>query len=120
MKVFLDDISENDIHCIESILEKHLREKDTIISDKDFNLLLSKIIVSVFRSKRGHSNNINLMDTSYRFHNYYFIENLMKEISDKIGFKLIEDEVIYISNYSGVIAYKGTQGRKTQVKLRNE
>ena len=117
VKVFLDDISENDIHCIESILEKHLREKDTIISDKDFNLLLSKIIVSVFRSKRGHSNNINLMDTSYRFHNYYFIENLMKEISDKIGFKLIEDEVIYISNYSGVIAYKGTQGRKNTSEI---
>ncbi len=57
------------------------------------------------------------MDTSYRFHNYYFIENLMKEISDKIGFKLIEDEVIYISNYSGVIAYKGTQGRKNTSEI---
>lgn len=31
VKVFLDDISENDIYCIESILEKHLRKKDTII-----------------------------------------------------------------------------------------
>lgn len=105
--MFLDDISENDIYCIESILEKYLREKDIIILDKDFNFLFLKIIVFVFRSKRGYSNNINLMDISYRFYNYYFIENLMKEIFDKIGFKFIEDEVIYILNYFGVIVYKG-------------
>lgn len=104
IKVCLDNISSQDIKDIEKTLGEHLRKQNIIISDKDFYLLVSKIIVSIFRSKSGYSQGINSIDASSRLHNYLFIKDLMEELSKKVKFTLIEDEVLYISNYSGVVA----------------
>lgn len=104
IKVELKNISEVDINNIENVLAKHLRKQEIIISDKDFNLLVSKIIVSIFRSKSGNSEKINYLDTEYRLHNYLFIKELMEELYELIDSELLEEEVLYISNYSGVVA----------------
>lgn len=104
IKVELENISEVDINNIENVLAKHLRKQEIIISDKDFNLLASKIIVSIFRSKSGNSEKINYLDTEYRLHNYLFIKELMEELYELIDSELLEEEVLYISNYSGVVA----------------
>ncbi|MGL4912963.1 MAG: BglG family transcription antiterminator [Romboutsia sp.] len=104
IKVHLDNITQSDISNIENTLGKYLRKQEIIISDKDFNLLVSKIIVSIFRNNVGCSDGIRLLDTGYRLHNYVFIKKIMEEISQKIGFELVEDEILYISNYSGVVA----------------
>lgn len=104
IKVELENISEVDINNIENVLAKNLRKQEIIISDKDFNLLVSKIIVSIFRSKSGNSEKINYLDTEYRLHNYLFIKELMEELYELIDSELLEEEVLYISNYSGVVA----------------
>ena len=122
IKVYLDNISEQDIRSIENTLGDHLRKQDVIISDKDFNLLVSKIIVSIFRSKSGYSDGIKSLNTGYRLHNYVLIKNLMEDLSKKIKFSLIEDEVLYISNYSGVVAnsYKNSTNKSSEVELINK
>lgn len=122
IKVYLDNISEQDIRNIENTLGDHLRKQDVIISDKDFNLLVSKIIVSIFRSKSGYSEGIKSLDTGYRLHNYVLIKELMEDLSKKIKFSLIEDEILYISNYSGVVAnsYKDSANKSSEIELINK
>lgn len=104
IEVYLDNISDKDIRTVENVLGDNLKKQGIIISDKDFNLLVSKIIVSIFRSKNGYSENIKYLNTGNKLHNYLFIKELMEDLSEKIGFDLIEDEIVYISNYSGVVA----------------
>ena len=122
IKTYLDNISEQDIRNIENTLGEHLRKEDVIISDKDFNLLVSKIIVSISRSKSGYSEGIKSLDTGCRLHNYLIIKNLMEDLSNKIKFSLIEDEVLYISNYSGVVAinYINSTNESSEVETINE
>lgn len=103
IEVYLDNISEENIRILELVLEENLIKQEIIISDKDFNLLVSKIIVSIFRSKSGNSKNIKYLNPENKLHNYLFIKELMEELSEKIRFDLKEDEIIYISNYSGVV-----------------
>lgn len=104
IKVYLDNITEQDIKNIEETLVEHLKMQNIIISDKDFHVLISKIIVAISRNMSGHSEGVNKFSTNTRLHNYLLIKKLMEELSKKLDFNLLEDEILYISNYSGLVS----------------
>lgn len=111
VQVKLDNIKNEEIKEIEKIIVKHLKENNMIMSDKDFDLLLAKFIISVSRIRKKSK-----IDTDYKTKDdsYIFIEKIMKEISNFLNITVEESEIYYILNYSGTILHSYSQGNNKE------
>ncbi len=103
--VRLNNISRKEINLMEDIITNSLKDNNIIISDKDFNSLLIRIIVSISRVRAGNIIDKNAFQDSYRFHNYELVKDMMKNISGLLNIKLVENEVLYVSSSCGLIMY---------------
>ena len=79
MEVMLDNISKVEIALIEKIIIESLKDSDIIISDKDFNLLLTRIITSVSRIRKNFTISEKTFEDSYILRNYDFIKDILKK-----------------------------------------
>lgn len=105
MKIGLLNIKNSELKFIEEIIASQLKQNNIIISDKDFSILLSRIIASISRSKLGNKIGAELFQSQYRLHNYNLVQSIMNDISKKLNIEINENEILYVSNYSGVIIY---------------
>jgi lichenan operon transcriptional antiterminator len=81
--VRLDTVSKGEIREIETVITEELHSGHIILADKDFTLLLTRVIISVARVRKNCIINENVFEENYRLHNY----NVIKAIMTKIGKK---------------------------------
>lgn len=105
LEVRLDTVSKQEIIEIEKIITEALHAANIILADKDFNILLTRILISVVRVRKNCAIKKNTFQESYRLHNYDYIKFIMNEIGKKLDVTMDENEVIYVSLSSGIIIY---------------
>lgn len=105
LEVRLDTVSKQEIKEIEKIVTEALHAGNIILADKDFSILLTRILISVARVRKNCFIEKNTFQESYRLHNYDYIKFIMNEIGKKFDLTMDENEVIYVSLSSGIIIY---------------
>lgn len=98
LKSEIDNIYDKEIELIETIIIKNLKAKNTIISDKDFNILLSKIIISVSRNRKEKRYIIDKKQ-NFKDKDHSTIIQIIREVDILLGIKLNEDELVYICSH---------------------
>ena len=119
LEVMLDNISKVEIALIEKIIIEGLKNGDIIISDKDFNLLLTRIITTVSRVRK----NFNIgeaFEDSYILHSYDFIKDILQKIGMALYISMNEDEIQYVSTSSGVIIYNYNTRKELSIDSKDE
>ncbi|MEF9992060.1 MAG: PTS sugar transporter subunit IIA [Romboutsia sp.] len=97
----IDNVYTKEIDIIESIIINTLKSKDIIISDKDFNIFLSKIIISVSRSRRNKKY-LGLQEINKLEENKILL-NIITEVSGELNIKFDNGEIEYICSYSSFL-----------------
>ncbi|VBB09602.1 phosphotransferase system eiib component type 2/3 [Lucifera butyrica] len=120
LEIRLDSLSRPEVQEMEAILTAALKEDNIILADKDFNLLLTRILVAVARVRQNRSIGRRPFKESYRLHNYTFIRAVMKKIAAKLALPLDEKEALYVSASSGVIIYDYNTRRKLTADARDK
>lgn len=105
IKIKLENVTSKELKIIEDTISKYLKESNVVISDNDFNILMTRIIVSISRAKKDNVLKNDLFKDVYRLHNYKLIYQIMSELFGKLKVTFDEREILYVSNYSGVIIY---------------
>jgi lichenan operon transcriptional antiterminator len=105
LEVRLDTVSKQEVKEIEKIIIEALHVDNIILADKDFNTLLTRVLISVARIRKNYSIEKNTFTESYRCHNYDFIKVIMNAIGRKLGLDIDENEILYVSTSSGIIIY---------------
>lgn len=105
LKVYLSNVNKEDIETIEKIISIYLKENNIVVADKDFNNLLSRIIVSLSRMRKNKTvENLSLIN-NYRHHNYSAIHSIMSQVEKALDVAFSETEYYYVSFYSGFMIY---------------
>ncbi|WML32947.1 HTH domain-containing protein [Clostridium sp. OS1-26] len=120
IKVKLENIPSKELKIIEDTISKYLKENNVVISDNDFNILMTRIIVSISRAKNGNVLKNDLFQDVYRLHNYKLIYKIMSELFDKLKITFDEREILYVSNYSGVIIYNYNMSKQFNENMAEE
>lgn len=102
--VRLDNVLTGEIEDIEHIITEALMTENIILADKDFNILLTRVILSVGRTRKGCRLE-NTMEENYRFHNYELVREIMNRVGQKLGLDIDDNEILYVSSSSGMIMY---------------
>ncbi len=105
LKVYLSNITNENIEKVEEIVETYLKRSNIIVADKDFNNLLSSILVAIPRTKNGNNIGNLFQISSYRVHNYIVIHHIMTQIQERLSLTFDENEFKYVSLYSGFMIY---------------
>lgn len=105
IEVMLENISKKEIITIEKIIIEGLKDNDIIVSDKDFNLLLTRIITSLSRVRGNYTIEEKSFEDSYIVHSYNFISEILQKIGTALYISINESEILYVSSSSGVIIY---------------
>ena len=105
LEVRLDTVSKQEIKEIEKIITETLHAGNIILADKDFNILLTRVLISVARVRKNCIIGENTFTESYRLHNYDSIKTIMNTIGKKLNLDIHENEVLYVSASSGIIIY---------------
>lgn len=111
MEVRLDNISSKEIENIEKIITGTLKESNIIVSDKDFNELLTRIIVSISRIRSKKVLEKGIFEDSYIIDSYELVRNIMINIASELSISIEEMEIQYVSISSGIIAYNYNTGK---------
>lgn len=93
----IDNVYSKETSLIENIIIKKLKEKNIIISDKDFNILLSKIIISISRTRRGKTFICKQGDN--KLNDINFIKEIVEEVYIKLDTHYDENEIFYICSH---------------------
>ncbi len=119
LEVRLDNISSKEIEDIERIITEALKSSKVIVSDKDFNELLTRVIVSIarIRNKKAISNSV--IKESYKLENYDLIKEIMGQVATELKLKIEDSEIQYVSSSCGIMAYNYNT-RKTLIKDAND
>lgn len=120
LEVMLDNISKDEIALIEKIIIEGLTDSDIIISDKDFNLLLTRIITSVSRVRKNFTMKKNTFEDSYVLRSYDFIKDILQKIGVALYLSINEDEILYVSTSSGVINYNYNTRKELSLDTQGE
>lgn len=120
LEVMLDNVSKVEITLIEKIIIEGLNESDIIISDKDFNLLLTRIITSASRVRKNFNIKENSFEDSYIMHSYDFIKDILQKIGVALNLSINEDEIHYVSTSSGVIIYNYNTRKELNLDTQGE
>jgi len=120
LEVMLENISENELALIEKIIMEGLKDNDIIISDKDFNVLLTRIITSVSRVRKSYIIGENASKDSYILHSYVFIKDILQKIGLALNLTINEGEILYVSSSSGVIDYNYNTRKALCNEVNNE
>lgn len=94
----IDNIYSKEINMIEKIILDKLKENRIIISDKDFNILLSKTIISLSRVRREKRFLIS-EDKSIELTYLNIIKDIIEDIFKKLEADFDEDELYYICSH---------------------
>jgi len=105
LEVNLDNISKDELTIIEKIIIGALKSSDIIISDKDFNLLLTRIITCASRVRKNFTIEKNTFKNNNMLHSYDFIKDILQRIGVVLRLNISEYEMLYVSSSSGVIIY---------------
>lgn len=105
LEVRLDNIKEKEIEQIQSIINKVLRYRNIIISDKDVNVLLIRIIISISRIRNNHVLVNDELKYTNKQNNYELVMEIMHEVSEAFNFIVEDNEFHYVSSTCGVIIY---------------
>lgn len=120
LEVMLDNISKVEIALIEKIVIEGLKDSGIIISDKDFNLLLTRIITSVSRIRKNFTIKETAFEDSYLLHSYDFIKDILQKIGIVLNIPIKEDEILYVSSSSGVIIYNYNTRKELSLDTQGE
>lgn len=105
LAVRLDAISKAEIEEIETIITQALNKRNIILADKDFTILLARVILTASRVRKNYPIEKNTFKDNYRLHNYEFINGILQEIGKKLNLLMDDNEVLYVSASSGIIIY---------------
>lgn len=105
LEIRLDNISRNEIEKIQNIINKILRNCDIIICDKDVNVLLIRIIISISRVRNNCVLENDASKDICKLNNYELVREVMKQVSETFNFIIDENEVLYVSSTCGVTIY---------------
>lgn len=105
LEVMLENITKSELALIEKMIIEGLKDNDIIISDKDFNLLLTRIITCISRVRKNFTIEVNAFKNNYILHSYDFIKHILKKIGVALNLSINEEEILYVSSSSGVIIY---------------
>lgn len=119
MEVRLDNISDKEIELIEKIITEALNNNKIIVSDKDFNELITRVIVSVSRIRNRQAVQESVFKDSYKMDNYGLIEDVMEQVSVALGLEVEDSEIQYVSSSCGILAYNYNT-RKSLIKDTND
>jgi lichenan operon transcriptional antiterminator len=111
IEVRLNNISTKEIEHIERIITETLKHSNIIISDKDFNELLTRIIVSISRIRSNQTLDKDIFIDSYIVDSYDLVKKIMLQISAVLNINVEEMEIQYVSSSSGIIAYNYNTGK---------
>lgn len=111
IEVRLDNISAKEIEEIERIITEILKRSNIIISDRDFNELLTRIIISISRIRSKHLLGKEALSDSYITDSYNLIKNIMIKIEENLNIGMEETEIQYVSSSSGIIPYNYNTGK---------
>ena len=120
LEVMLDNISKVEIALIEKIIIEGLKDSDIIISDKDFNLLLTRIITSISRTRKNFTITETAFEDSYLLHSYDFIKDILQKIGIALNLSINEEEILYVSSSSGVIIYNYNTRKELSLDTQSE
>lgn len=101
----LDNISNKEIDKVKIIIKDTLISDNIILSDRDFNVLLGKIIISLSRTRNNCLIRNSILKTDNNPQNYNLIKKIMKEVSEDYNSILEEEEILYVSSSNGMINY---------------
>lgn len=105
LEIRINNITRNEIEQIQSIINKVLRTSNIIICDKDVNVLLIRIIISVSRMKNKYVFANDELKYIYKLNNYGLVREIMQQVSETFNFNIDENEVLYVSSSCGVAIY---------------
>ncbi len=105
LEVRLNSVSKQEIKEVEEIITEALNASNIILADKDFNILLARVLISVARIRKNCIIGRNTFKESYRLHNYDSIKAIMNTIGRKLDLDIDENEVLYVSSSSGISIY---------------
>jgi lichenan operon transcriptional antiterminator len=115
MEIRLDNISGKETEHIEMIIADALKSSNVIVSDKDFNELLTRVIVSVSRIRDKKSIHDIEFKSSFKFENYALIKDIMEQVAAALELLVEENEIQYVSSSCGILAYNYNT-RKSLIK----
>jgi lichenan operon transcriptional antiterminator len=118
-EVRIDNITTKEILEIEKIITEALKENNVIVSDKDFNELLIRVIVSVARIRNNMGIVNRSIKDSFKIDNYEIIQEIMEKVATALKLVIDESEIQYVSSSSGIMAYNYNT-RKTLIKDTND
>lgn len=101
----LNAIEKTELKEIETSITVALTDNKIILADKDFNLLLTRVLIAVARSRQKSCLKTSELAKNHRLHNYEFIQGLLREIGKKLNVAISEAEISYVSSSSGIIIY---------------
>lgn len=110
LSVKLDNISDKQIDKIKIIVKDILINNSIILSDRDFNVLLGRILISLSRVDKNCPIGENFIRTNKQ-QNYELISNIMKGVSETFNSELKEGEILYVSSSYGMINYNYNTGK---------
>lgn len=105
VEVRLDNISGQEIEQIEKIITNALNNKQIIVSDKDFNELLTRVIVSVSRIRNNQAIEEIVFEDIFKMDNYPLIKDIMTKVSVDLNIETKHSEIQYVSSSCGILAY---------------
>jgi lichenan operon transcriptional antiterminator len=111
IEVRLENISREEIEHIERVATEILKDSNIIVSDKDFNELLTRIIVSISRIRSRQALEQNAFKDSYIVDSYGLIKRIMRQIAEQLNMNIEEIEIQYVFSSSGIIAYNYNTGK---------
>lgn len=118
-EVRIENILDEEILDIEKIISEALKKNNVIVSDKDFNELLTRVIVSASRIRNKKAIGISAIKDSFRLENYELIQEIMEKVANNLKFVIDEGEIQYVSSSCGIVAYNYNT-RKTLIKDTND
>lgn len=94
----IDNVYTKEISVIENIIINRLKDENSVISDKDFNLILSKIIISlsrIRRSKKYYKDDKKTIEDD----DFILINDILKEVGIKLNTHFDERELFYVCSH---------------------
>jgi lichenan operon transcriptional antiterminator len=119
LEVRLDTVSKREIKEIEKMITEELHLGNIILADKDFTILLTRVLISVARVRKNCTVSENAFNENYRLHNYDAIKTIMNKIGRRLDVDIDKNEVLYVSLSSGIIIYDYNTRRKLTIDTKD-
>lgn len=119
LEIRLDNISKEESELIEKVITANLKNDNIIISDKDFNTLFTRIMVSISRVRKNYPIEDEAFKDNYRLENYDLVKKIMEKISETLGITICKNEIYYVSSSCGIMVYNYNT-RKELIKDKND